>query len=200
MPNKPIPTRAQAVAAAERFRGLFPADAYARWAYAGGIRRSDDRVEEVVHVVQPLFDQRQPHVPLESDVLGEQLAPRPAVRRSRLWLSLDDLLAAGEVRQHYAGAANGFVWHELFRIVNHAGLAHHVLIASPDNWGMALFAATGPRTYNHWFWQRLSDRGYRFRAGLRLISPASAKLDVPDEEALYHRADVPYVLPPHRAA
>src|SRR5690349_18556651 len=118
----------QAIRAAERMKGLFPAETYKKWIFCGGIRRKAATMAEIVHLIDPMLD-TSPLFRKEDRVLGQNCA------KSEVWLKLDQLVAGGVMTRCYLPGA-GFLWHDHLRLVVYAGVAHQFLAAGPRNWGL----------------------------------------------------------------
>jgi hypothetical protein len=142
--NRPV---SAARAEAEAFRALFAPSTYARWEFAGSVRRRCALVGDVEHVVIPAFG--------EVVDAGDLFAtPR---RANLLFERLDELVRGGAAAKHIYGGADvargtytptSFRWGGRYRGVDYRGACHEIFCADADNWGATLAIRTGPGSYS----------------------------------------------------
>jgi DNA polymerase/3'-5' exonuclease PolX len=193
---------AVALADAESLRSLFPPTTYARWEFAGSVRRGKPEVSDVEHVVIPNF----------GDMPGGGLF---ADRVNLLFHRLDELERKGTVTKHVYGnsptGAPSYRWGDKYRGVDFRGFNHEFFTADAQNWGAVLLIRTGPARFSQQFVDRFNLRGmYRQHLGYlrRVKHPALHRDDesdtdgeiipVPDEETYFRMAEMEFVKPEDR--
>ena len=140
---------------ARDFAELLLADSLAeRWTTAGSVRRGVPHVGDVEHVVIPRFGEVKAGDSLFAETKTANL----------VWHRLDQLVAAGILRQHIYGAT-GPRWGDKYRGVDFRGFCHEIFTADPDNWGMQLAIRTGPPDFSRRLVTGLLEGGFRNQHG-----------------------------------
>src|SRR5438034_9732789 len=109
---------ADALAAAENCRELFPPRCWCRWEFAGSLRRKKSEVGDIEHVIIPSFQ-----VCLDTSGLFQQ-----KVLINELWFKLDYFVSIGYVSQHVHASGAG-CWGEKHRMVKFEGNVHDIYLA-----------------------------------------------------------------------
>ena len=177
---------ADAIAAAERFRALF-SGSFARWEFAGSIRRKKPDIGDIEHVVIS-HD--------ESDLFpGGQPVLHVRERAARL-------VREGVAAKQRYGASQTTRFGDRYIGLNFENRQHELFICTPDNWGCILAIRTGSADFSRELVTRLPRHGFRQSDGslCKIVSRGSAvrdpgdtrehleRLDCPDEETFFRAA------------
>jgi hypothetical protein len=89
-------------------------------------------------------------------------------------------------------------WKPHFRTYKFQGLSHSIVLATPDNWGLVMVAATGPRT----FWDRvllgLDKAGMDVTDSWHAVTPHGELVPLPTENQVLTLAGFPHLDPSQR--
>ena len=145
-----------AIAAAEKFRALFPPEMFRRWVVAGSVRRERTEIGDIEHVVEPAV------VEVRSAGLFGAVA---AGVRTPLLNRLDELAAQGVIeRAVYPDGKHR--WGDRYRGVLFEGVRHELFMTDRANWGPILAIRTGPALLSQRLVTALASRGlYRQQDG-----------------------------------
>lgn len=179
---------------AEEFRAQFPEGAFARWEFAGSLRReSPAGCGDIEHVVIPSFG---------AAVETGHLVPRGGV--NLMHHALDELADAGAIERQTKSDGRKR-WGPKYRACVFNGVVHEVFLADADNWGSILAIRTGPGDLGRLLMIRLRRRGYTHADG-RIVRVGQAFIKhatlhrTPDERSFFALCGMPEIHPTQREA
>jgi len=158
----------------EMFYGL-----YERWEFGGSVRRGVPTVNDVEHVVVPLYGMRDR---MDELVRDEGLlfdGPRPLEK---------SIKADGRAR-----------WGKWYRAVAYQGVCHEVWMTETDRFGATLAIRTGPSDLSVLAMTRARSLGMHHRNGV-LLGRDGEPIATPEESDWFAAIGFPFVPPEERAA
>lgn len=126
----------EAIKVAEAFRALFDPICYAKWEFAGSIRRRRPECGDIEHVIQPAF----------GELVDESNLFAAKRKVNLLWYTLDTLVRGIEVTKHWNGS--GYTWGEKSRRADFRGISQDIYTADADTWGPQLAIRTGSADFS----------------------------------------------------
>lgn len=191
LPRQTRLTEETARRAIDQFRQEFPTESFAEWQVAGGVRQGTYPLSDIAHVVRPLRDTAPMFDPLHK-MSGTNFP------RSLVWRRLEQIVASNRAQVVYGGELLGMLWFDHYRAVTYRGIVHHVLSATPENFGLMMVMATGPVEFCQGLVDKLEAKGVKLRPGLRAVGEGGEDVPMPGERVVFETAGLRYLEPTQR--
>ena len=176
---------------AKDFRGLFNPGTFAKWRFAGSIRRGRSNVKDIEHVIIPVFRDR-------LDMLGQVEG-----RVNLLWEQLDAMVESSRVDKALYRRKDSpkltFRWGEKYRGVDYQGIKHELFLASPENWGVIFGIRTGSALFSqHVVTEMLRGGVYRVQGGNLTLQKDGSIVPCASEQDWFAAARMEWLKPSQR--